>query len=108
LRHSAPQAPRRGRQRGNGGTIAGPGKGSIVASGAQQVLFEALREWRRTTAREHNVPAYTVFHDTTLAEIARRLPQSALQLRGIAGVGEAKLSRYGIALLELVRQHAQA
>ncbi len=64
------------------------------------MLFEALREWRRTTAREHNVPAYTVFHDSTLAEIARQLPQSAVQLRGIAGVGEAKLARYGVALLE--------
>ena len=80
----------------------------MIGTGAHQVLFEALREWRRTMAREHNVPAYTVFHDTTLVEIARQLPQSAVQLRGIAGVGEAKLSRYGIALLELVRQHAQA
>jgi len=77
-------------------------------TGAHSALFEALREWRRATAREHNVPAYTVFHDTTLAEIARQLPQSAVQLRGIAGVGEAKLGRYGVALLELVRQHAQA
>jgi ATP-dependent DNA helicase RecQ len=49
-----------------------------------------------------------VFHDTTLAEIARQLPQSAVQLRGIAGVGAAKLGRYGVALLELVRQYAQA
>jgi superfamily II DNA helicase RecQ len=47
-----------------------------------------------------------VFHDSTLAEIARQLPQSALQLRGIAGVGEAKLGRYGVQLLDLVRQHA--
>ena len=108
LRHSAPKLPRRGRQRGAAGAIPGPGKGSVIVTGAHQVLFESLREWRRATAREHNVPAYTVFHDTTLAEIARQLPQSAAQLRGIAGVGEAKLSRYGVALLELVRQHAQA
>jgi ATP-dependent DNA helicase RecQ len=74
--------------------------------GAHLPLYEALREWRRATAREHNVPAYTVFHDSTLAEIARQLPQSALQLRGIAGVGEAKLGRYGVQLLDLVRQHA--
>jgi len=77
-------------------------------AGANTLLYEALREWRRLTAREHNVPAYTVFHDTTLAQIARQLPRSAAQLRGIAGVGEAKLGRYGVALLELVRQHAPA
>ncbi len=72
LRHSAPQAPRRGRPRA--AAIPGPGKGSVIVGGAHQVLYEALREWRRATAREHNVPAYTVFHDTTLAEIARQLP----------------------------------
>jgi ATP-dependent DNA helicase RecQ len=77
----------------------------VIGVGANAVLFEALREWRRSTAREHNVPAYTVFHDATLAEIARQLPQSAMQLRGIAGVGEAKLARYGHALLDLVLLH---
>ena len=103
LRHSAPKAQRRSR---SGSAVPGPGKGSVIVTAEQSVLYEALREWRRATAREHNVPAYTVFHDTTLAEIARQLPQSALQLRGIAGVGEAKLGRYGVALLDLVRQHA--
>ncbi|MEJ0008544.1 MAG: HRDC domain-containing protein [Steroidobacteraceae bacterium] len=72
------------------------------------MLYEALREWRRATAREHNVPAYTVFHDSTLAEIARQLPRSPVQLRSVAGVGEAKLGRYGEALLDLVREHAQS
>jgi len=103
LRHSAPKAARRG-SRDSAGQAAG--RKPVVLSGADQVLYEALREWRRAIAREHNVPAYTVFHDSTLAEIARQLPQSPLQLRGIAGVGEAKLSRYGVALLDLVRQHA--
>jgi ATP-dependent DNA helicase RecQ len=104
LRLSAAPARRRGRQRA--AAVPGPGKGSVMAAGANTVLFEALREWRRATAREHNVPAYTVFHDSTLAEIARQLPQSPLQLRGIAGVGEAKLARYGVALLDLVLLHA--
>jgi ATP-dependent DNA helicase RecQ len=106
LRRSAAKAPRRARRVSSGGGIPGPGKGSVIVTGAHLALYEALREWRRLTAREHNVPAYTVFHDSTLAEIARRLPQSALQLRGVAGVGEAKLARYGAALLELVSRHA--
>jgi ATP-dependent DNA helicase RecQ len=104
LRRSAPKAPRRARRASS--KVPGLGQGSAIAAGAQLPLYEALREWRRATAREHNVPAYTVFHDSTLAEIARQLPQSAVQLRGVAGVGEAKLARYGVALLELVRQHA--
>ena len=104
LRRSTARVARRGRQR-TGAATPGPGKGSVIGAGANVVLFEALREWRRTTAREHNVPAYTVFHDSTLAEIARQLPQSALQLRAIAGVGQAKLARYGAALLDLVLLH---
>src|ERR1700761_2986073 len=87
LRRSAPAAPRRGRRSAAGPAVPGPGKGSVIVGVGQAALFEALRQWRRAIAREHNVPAYTVFHDTTLAEIARQLPQSPVQLRGIAGVG---------------------
>lgn len=96
----------RGRVRA--GAAAGRGKAALIMAGANALLYEALREWRRMTAREHNVPAYTVFHDATLVEIARQLPRSAVQLRGIAGVGEAKLGRYGAVLLELVRLHTPA
>jgi ATP-dependent DNA helicase RecQ len=106
LRRSAAKAPRRARRVTAGAGIPGPGRGAVSVAGAHLAVYEALREWRRVTAREHNVPAYTVFHDSTLAEIARRLPQSAVQLRGVAGVGEAKLARYGATLLALVRQHA--
>ncbi|HEV2704154.1 MAG TPA: DNA helicase RecQ, partial [Steroidobacteraceae bacterium] len=106
LRRSAPRGT--GRGRGRHGATPGRGKAAVIIAGANALLYEALREWRRMTAREHNVPAYTVFHDATLAEIARQLPRSPVQLRGIAGVGEAKLSRYGVVLLELVRLHAPA
>ncbi|MGC1458342.1 MAG: DNA helicase RecQ [Steroidobacteraceae bacterium] len=105
LRRSAARVARRGRQRS---AASGSGKAAVITAGANALLYEALREWRRITAREHNVPAYTVFHDATLAQIARQLPRSAVQLRGIAGVGEAKLGRYGVALLDLVRQHSPA
>ncbi|HVY82952.1 MAG TPA: DNA helicase RecQ [Steroidobacteraceae bacterium] len=69
-----------------------------------EIVFEALREWRREVAREHGVPAYTIFHDSTLQEVASVLPQSLSQLRTISGIGATKLDRYGAALLELVRQ----
>jgi len=65
-------------------------------------LFQALRAWRLQVAREHGVPAYTVFHDATLEEIARRRPASTDELRAVSGVGAVKLERYGGAVLELV------
>ena len=66
-------------------------------------LLDALRAWRTATAREHNVPAYVVFHDSTLEAIAANPPQSLDDLRGISGIGAKKLERYGTALLELAR-----
>jgi ATP-dependent DNA helicase RecQ len=69
-------------------------------------VFEALRGWRRDIAKEHGVPAYTVFHDSTLRELAARLPRSLGELRSISGIGATKLERYGAALLE-VMQHTR-
>jgi len=74
-----------------------------AANAANPAVFEALREWRRATAKEHGVPAYTVFHDSTLRELAARLPQSLEALRGISGIGATKLERYGSALLDVMR-----
>ena len=71
-------------------------------------LFDALRAWRAAVAREHGVPAFVVFHDSTLAAIAAQRPASLTQLRAISGVGEAKLTRYGVALLDLIEEHASA
>ena len=67
-------------------------------------VFQALREWRKGVAKEHGVPAYTVFHDATLQEIAHRLPASLDGLRGISGIGATKLERYGEPLLKIVRE----
>ena len=69
-------------------------------------VFQALREWRKGVAKEHGVPAYTVFHDTTLQEIARLLPDSLDGLRGISGIGATKLERYGEPLLKVVRERS--
>ena len=66
-------------------------------------LFERLRAWRAAIAREHGVPAYVVFHDATLAELARVRPQSEAALGQISGVGTRKLEHYGAALLDLLR-----
>lgn len=71
-------------------------------SPAGQQLFEALRNWRMETARQHNVPAYVIFHDSTLREIANARPVSLDDLRGVGGVGEKKLLTYGSAIIDLV------
>jgi ATP-dependent DNA helicase RecQ len=70
---------------------------------ADAALFEALRAWRRERSAEQRVPPYVIFHDTTLAAIARRRPASADALAKINGVGLAKLERYGADVLRLVR-----
>ena len=75
-----------------------------VANPGDERLFEALREKRREIARDKNLPAYVIFHDRTLAEMARRRPSSLAAMRSISGVGEAKLERYGNLFLELIRE----
>jgi ATP-dependent DNA helicase RecQ len=73
----------------------------IVHSAYSGPLLQALRDWRLATAREHGVPAYVVFHDSTLESIAAREPQTLDDLRNISGIGANKLERYGHALLEI-------
>jgi len=65
-------------------------------------LYEKLRNWRGQVAREHGVPAYVVFHDSTLQAIALARPRSIDALRTIPGLGERKLAHYGEQLLALV------
>ena len=62
-------------------------------------VYRALKEWRLSRARSDGVPAYVVFHDRTLAEIATRRPETAAELAGVSGVGPAKLERYGTEVL---------
>ena len=57
--------------------------------------FEALRAWRAGQAKEQGVPAYVIFHDATLREIATVWPASVAELGGISGIGEKKLVTYG-------------
>jgi DNA helicase-2/ATP-dependent DNA helicase PcrA len=64
--------------------------------------FAALREWRINRARADGVPAYVVFHDRTLAEIATRAPRTRAELAAIGGIGPAKLDRYAEEVLAVV------
>jgi DNA helicase II / ATP-dependent DNA helicase PcrA len=57
--------------------------------------YQALKRWRLQRAKSDEIPAYVVFHNTTLAEIAERRPSTIAELGSVAGVGPAKLERYG-------------
>ncbi|WEN41131.1 ATP-dependent DNA helicase RecQ [Thauera sp. GDN1] len=73
-----------------------------IPDGIPTTLFDRLRAWRFATAKERNVPAYVVFQDATLREIAIARPHTLAELAGISGVGDRKLEAYGEAILELV------
>jgi ATP-dependent DNA helicase RecQ len=83
---------------------AAPAKGYIEMdlSKSEQEIFEKLRWWRVETARSHNVPAYVIFVDATLREIAKAKPTSLDALRGVSGVGEKKLASYGDDIVAMI------
>jgi ATP-dependent DNA helicase RecQ len=67
-----------------------------------QERYGALKAWRAEVARAHNLPAYVIFHDATLAAIAERAPQSLDDLQGITGIGAKKLEAYGQEVLRVM------
>jgi ATP-dependent DNA helicase RecQ len=76
----------------------------LDAAGLQR--FAALKAWRGEIAREHNLPAYVVFHDATLAEMARECPGTLDDLAGIGGVGAKRLEAYGREILRVLEAAA--
>ena len=73
-----------------------------IPGGLPTTLFDRLRAWRAEIARQRNVPAYIVFLDNTLREIAIQRPRNLTELAGISGIGDRKLEAYGQALLALI------
>jgi ATP-dependent DNA helicase RecQ len=71
-------------------------------------VFETLRTWRGAVAREQGMPAYVIFHDATLRQIAAQAPRTLADLSAISGVGEAKLARYGQQILDTLAGAAPA
>jgi ATP-dependent DNA helicase RecQ len=78
--------------------------GAAVAqlTGEDEALFQRLRAWRAATAKELSLPAYVIFHDATLRQIATARPGSLAGLAGISGVGESKLAKYGPGVLAVL------
>ncbi len=84
-----------------------PASASTPVGGDQREdgLAVALKTWRSATARATGVPAYVVFHDTTLAAVAEAKPRDRAALLALPGVGPVKVERYGEAVLSLVAAH---
>ncbi|MES2088734.1 MAG: DNA helicase RecQ [Pseudomonadota bacterium] len=98
----AVDAPKRGR------TSTRPAAGAKAAGAPIDLVgdalerYQALKAWRGEVARGHNLPAYVVFHDATLAEMARMAPQTLGELGTISGVGAKKLQAYGAEILAVL------
>jgi ATP-dependent DNA helicase RecQ len=94
----APPLPARTRARRERAPVGAP------AVAGDDPLFDALRAWRSGEAKGQSVPPYVIFHDSVLREIAAARPCGLDDLGEIKGVGGSKLSRYGAAVLGIVRQ----
>jgi ATP-dependent DNA helicase RecQ len=98
LRESLSQ-PGGGRKRRDSRSVPASAAG---LHGESQQRFNALKAWRAEVAREHNLPAYVIFHDATLAAIAAAAPRSVDDLQGISGIGQKKLEAYGDEVIRVV------
>ena len=76
-------------------------KGALDEDGVSTLA--ALKAWRSKIAAQNNLPAYVIFHDSTLLALAEKLPQSLSELSGIAGIGAKKLEAYGDDLLKILQ-----
>jgi len=100
--HLREEPARKARGAGAGGERRS--ESTLHVDAGDRPLFEALRAWRGQLAREQNVPAYVIFHDRTLRDIAQLRPASTGELARVGGIGGSKLGRYGEAVLEIVRE----
>ena len=79
-----------------------------VGTHADPAVYQALKTWRSATARASGVPAFVIFHDTTLAAVAEAKPRDRRALLALPGMGPVKANRYGDELLAVVAEHISA
>ena len=89
-------------KRGGKAKIGKDGKVEADLTADDEALYEKLKAWRLDVAREENVPAFVILHDSVLREIARSRPRDKAALSTISGIGESKLARFGEAVVEIV------
>ncbi len=110
LRREPPRVPRARSAAGSGAGSGAVNPAKAVAtaelSASASGVFDRLRAWRAAEAKEQGVPAYVIFHDATLRQIAADAPSTLADLSRVSGVGEAKLARYGQQILDLLASGA--
>jgi ATP-dependent DNA helicase RecQ len=98
LRESVSQKPEKKKR-----STKAPGPAAANLSQDALVRYINLKAWRAEVAKEHNLPAYVIFHDATLAHIAEAAPINLEDLQGISGIGAKKLEAYGLEVLKVCR-----
>ena len=73
---------------------------------AQKTCYRALKTWRNETAKTEGRPAYAIARNTQLAELIRKMPHSMAAIREVEGFGEGFCEKYGIKVLELLREQS--
>jgi len=101
LRHASEKKPTARSSRGNKKASATAPDGQPLSL-AERDCLDALKAWRAGVAREHNLPAFVIFHDATLRAIAAQQPRTTADLEGISGLGEKKRAAYGADVLRVV------
>lgn len=80
------------------------GKCSILSNAEDETLFQKLRAYRLSLAKEQGIPPFVIFHDSTLIEMVNKKPASLKEFSCISGVGKNKLQRYGSSFLEIIKE----
>lgn len=88
--------------------VGNKGQHDALADREHRELFEHLRETRLTLARTHNVPAFMIFSDRTLIEMAARKPRTLTELKSVHGIGDVKLAKFGEVFLSAIDTHVSA
>ncbi len=101
LRESVSSPAERKKSRRDKPARGAPSPAAATLDTTGQARFAALKAWRSEVAREHNLPAYVIFHDATLAAIAERAPATLEDLQGLSGIGSKKLEAYGADVLRV-------
>ena len=102
LRASVSSPAERKAKRSGAAHASSVGKAPTALDAPAQTRYTALKAWRGEVAKEHNLPAYVIFHDATLVAIAERAPLSLDDLQGISGIGAKKLEAYGEEVLRVM------
>jgi ATP-dependent DNA helicase RecQ len=104
LRESINQPAGRSRTRDRSARAPSAAAAGLTEGGRQR--FAVLKAWRAEVAKAHNLPAYVIFHDATLAAIAALEPRSLTDLEGVSGIGAKKLETYGPGVLDVLQAMA--